>query len=281
MYSNIIQRAFIMLNKQDSYVGMDNGIRKILNTLEGIDDGIYINEIENGFPDFNMDDWLAKHKSEGLLGSCHGILLPIDKNLRLFSLLGIFRKIEQSSFEEYIDEYYSDDMLSTGVELFASVAGIYAGLKGKPDLNFQTMERHRQKEIKKVKEFNEEISSDFERLLLDDIELKYPSNKTKIIMGDNFENISNSTIINKSLLLEVMEKEDDGINHILMKIKRNVEDSQNEDAIGLFNDLLEELSNNEPKKRRLRSFWNGLVELLPHIKNITDITSTINTLIGG
>lgn len=281
MYSGIVKRAFMMLNTQNSYVGMDNGIRKILNTLESIDEGTYIKNIENGLPNVDIEDWLLKHKSEGFLGRGHGILLPIDKDKRLFLLLKIFRKIGQGSFEAFIKEFYREDLLSMCADLFLHLSGVYMGLNGKNDLNFKMMEHDREKEVNNVKRFNEDISSDFERLLLDDIELKYPRNKTKIIMGDNFENVFNSTIVNRSVFFDVMKNEDDDKSLLLVKMKRIVEESQNEDAIGLFNDLLEELSKKEPRKRRLRSFWNGIVELLPHIKNITDIASNIDKLIGG
>ena len=269
-----------MLNKQDTYIGMDNGIRKILDTLENIDDGLYLQDLENESQDFDMDTWIEEHKSEGLLGRGHGVLLPIDKDLRLLSLLGIFKKIQESSFEDYSNNFYGEDLLSTSLELIASVAGIYEGLRGNPNLNFKTMERHRKKEIENVSRFNEEVSSEFERLLLDDLEIKYPKNKTKIIMGDNFENITNSTIVNKSFLLDVMEKVDDDMNQLLIKLKKTVEESNNEEAIELFNDLLEELSQKKPKTRRLKSFWHELVDLLPHINSITDIASNINSLLG-
>lgn len=142
------------------------------------------------------------------------------------------------------------------------------------------MELHRKREIEKVNRFNEEVSSEFERLLLDDLEIKHKKNKTKIIMGDNFENKSSSTIVNKSNLLTVFEKVEDDMALLLIKLKRLVEQSNNEDAIGLFNDLLEELSQKQPQKRKLKRFWHELVNLLPHINNTTDITAIINSLWG-
>lgn len=270
-----------MLGKQDSYIGMDNGISKILNILENIDNGLYLQNIEKGFQNFNIDTWIKENQSEGFLGRGHGILLPIDKELRLLSLLGIFKKIRDSSIEDYLNSYYSEDFLSTGLELITSVTGVYEGLRGNPELNFRTVERNRKKEIKNVNMFNEEVSSEFERLLLDDLEIKYPKNKTKIIMGDNFENITNSTIVNKSFLLEVMEKVDDNTTQLLVKLKKIVEESNNEEAVGLFNDLLEELSQQKPKTRRLKSFWHELTGLLPQINNITDIAANINSLLGA
>lgn len=108
--------------------------------------------------------------------------------------------------------------------------------------------------------------------------VKYSKNKTKIIMGDNFENITNSTIVNKNFLLEVMEKVDDNTTLLLVKLRKIVEESNNEEAVELFNDLLEELSQQKPRTRRLKSFWHELVSLLPQINNITDITANINSL---
>lgn len=278
MYSEIIKRAFLMLKKSDSYIGMDNSTRKILNVLEHIDNGLYLRDIENGFQRFNVDTWFKEHKSEGMLGSSHGVLLPIDKDLRLLVLLRIFHKIQESSFEDYINEFYSEDLLSTSMDLVILLSGVYKGLKGDPKLNLKNIESHRKKEIRNINRFNKEVSSEFERLLLDDLEIKYPKDKTKIIMGDNFENITNSTIVNKSNLLTVMDKVDDDMTQLLIKLKKMVEQSNNEDAIGLFNDLLEELSQKKPQKRKLKSFWHELVNLLPHINHITDIASNINSL---
>lgn len=78
-----------------------------------------------------------------------------------------------------------------------------------------------------------------------------------------------------------MEKENsEKLKHALMKLKKVVEGSNNEDAVGLFNNFLEELSNKTPPKRRLKSFWTSLVDVLPHIKNLTDISVGISSLIG-
>ena len=282
MYRNIVKRSFLMLNTSDSYVGMDNSIRKLLNVLESIDDGTYIYNIDKSFPDFDLDEWISEHRSETFLGGGHGVLLPIDKSLRLLVLLRIFQYIRDKSFEDYIDRCYSENVISAGADLMMLLSGVYSGLKGNPQLNFKNMERHRKKEMEKVKLFNKEVSSDFERVLLDDLELKYPRNGTKVIMGDNFENISNSTIINKSVLFDVMEKENnEELKSALMELKKVVEASNNEDAVGLFNDFLEELSSKEPKRRKLKSFWKSLVEVLPHIKNMTDISVGVNSLLGG
>ncbi len=281
MYSNIIKRSFQMLKNSDSYIGMDNSICKLLNILESIDEGRYINNIEKCFPDFELDEWISEHHPETFLGGGHGVLLPIDKNYRLFILLRIFQDIRDKSFEDYINRCYNENILSTGTDLILLLTGLYSGLKGNSQLNLQNMERHRKKEMEKVAIFNNEVSSEFERVLLDDLELKYPRNKAKVIMGDNFENISNSTIVNKSVLLDVMEKENsEELKRALMKLRKVVEGSNNEDAVGLFNDFLEELSNKTPQKRRLKSFWTSLVEVLPHIKNLTDISVGIASLIG-
>ena len=206
--------------------------------------------------------------------------MPIDKALRLLVLLGIFKRIQESSFEDYIDEFYSENLISNITDLVVSLGSTYAGIKENHALGLKNMEFHRKREIEMVNRFNEEVSSEFERLLLDDLEIKYPKNKTKIIMGDNFENISSSKIVNKSNLLTVFEKVEDDMALLLIKLKRLVEQSNNEDAIGLFNDLLEELSQKQPQKRKLKSFWHELVNLLPVLNNIIDITANINSLWG-
>lgn len=281
MYSNIIKRSFQMLKKADSYIEMDNGISKLINLIKSIDNGGYFSNIENRYPDFDTEKWISEHQSETFLGRGQGVVLPIDKDCRLLVLLKIFKNIQNHSFQDYIDQYYSEDVISKGMDLIMLLSGVYTSLKGDPRLNFENIEHLREKEKEKVKLFNEKISSEFERVLLDDIEIKYSRNKTKIIMGDNFENISNSTIVNKGVLFNVIKKENNkDLNDILIKLGKIVEESNNEDAIGSFNDLLWELSEKTPKKRRLNSFWNGLVEALPHIKDLTDIYVGINTLIS-
>lgn len=103
----------------------------------------------------------------------------------------------------------------------------------------------------------------------------------EVIMGDKFENISNSTIINKSNLKHALNKNksDKEFAQILDKIRQLVERSDNKEAAEAFNDFTEELSKEEPKKSKLKSFWDSLTTFLPNILSMTDITGKIIDMI--
>lgn len=103
----------------------------------------------------------------------------------------------------------------------------------------------------------------------------------EIIMGDKFENISNSTIINRSNLENALNrnKNDKDFAEILDKVRQLVEQSGNKDVGEAFNDFTEELSKEEPKKSKLKSFWDSLTSYLPNILSMTDITGKIIDMI--
>ena len=277
-YSNIIKRSFQKLKDSRSYIEMERNIRHLLNSLEHIDEGNYINGIRDEYSDSKMEQWMSEHHSETFLGSGNGIYLPTEQEHRLQVLLYIFDYIEKSSFEDFIEKYYSNNFMIQACDGFLLIAGICTGLKGNSQLALENMERHSKWEMDKINKFNHDISLEFENVLLNDIELKYVNNKDYTIMGDYYNNVHNSTIINRSYLLNTLEKNDDSTIQVLLKLKRIIEESQNEEATGLFNDFLEELSLKTPQKRRLKSFWNGITENLPHIKNFTDIVTGISSL---
>lgn len=103
----------------------------------------------------------------------------------------------------------------------------------------------------------------------------------EIIMGDKFENISNSTIINRSHLENALNKNkgDKELVDILDKIRQLIVETGNKDAGEVFNDFTEELSKDEPKKSKLKSFWHSLTSYLPNILSMTDITGKIIEMI--
>jgi hypothetical protein len=99
-----------------------------------------------------------------------------------------------------------------------------------------------------------------------------------ISVGDN----STATIINRSNLVNALNSvatgDRDEVKEALERIASVVKESKNEDAVEHFNDLTEELAKPEPKKTRLRSFWDSLAKTLPQIAEMGATTAKIISL---
>jgi len=99
------------------------------------------------------------------------------------------------------------------------------------------------------------------------------------VMGDNFESVTNSTIINKSLVQNAFNKvkneKDEETGNALMKVANEIEKSKDPSAGVLFNGFTEELSKPQPDKERLKSFWRGIDNVLPTIKSIAEVSNKI------
>jgi hypothetical protein len=105
----------------------------------------------------------------------------------------------------------------------------------------------------------------------------------EVVMGDKFENISNATIINRSLVQNAFNKVRDEVEtaNALKRVADEVERSGNTEAAENFNAFSEELQKPEPKKSLLRSFWGGVTLALPSILQMTDIVAKISKLYTG
>lgn len=279
-YSKVLKRSFEKLMNSEDYHSVDCAIEEIMEYIKEIDNGLFGKELNDLYPISDMEQWLDKNRRNGHLGMGLGVNMPSDKNGKLGVLFQIFNYIyEDTSVEKYIDEYYADSYIRTGTDLLIGIAGIFNGLKGDPELTMKHNEQLRENEKNKVTDFNESISNEFERLLLNKLDMAYPDEKTKIIHGDNFENIINSSIINKSSLVDVMNSySDNKLNKALLKLQAIIDKSKNEEAIDLFNDFNEELLKTTPKKSKLRAYWDRLQRILPSIKNMADITVAITGL---
>lgn len=66
---------------------------------------------------------------------------------------------------------------------------------------------------------------------------------------------------------------------IIGEVSQLVKQSGNKDASEVFDDFTEELSKAEPKKTRLKAFWDYLTSYLPDILSMTDITGKIVDMI--
>lgn len=101
--------------------------------------------------------------------------------------------------------------------------------------------------------------------------------------GDRFSNIgAGAVIINRSTLTNAMNSVslagDAETAAALEQLGKAIEESGNKAAAENFNAFNEELQRAEPRKSLLRSFWNGVVEALPSIVELTSAAAKIATL---
>jgi hypothetical protein len=101
-------------------------------------------------------------------------------------------------------------------------------------------------------------------------------------MGDNFSDIRNSTIVNRSLVEKAFNKlnaaGDADAAGALRKIAEVVAQSGNKEAGELFDLFNEELTRTPPpppRKSVLKSSWDGLVKTLPAIAAIAGAVAAL------
>jgi hypothetical protein len=106
----------------------------------------------------------------------------------------------------------------------------------------------------------------------------------KFIMGDTFENISNSTIINKSLVEnsynKISEQYGQQTGEALLKIAEFIHSSNDPAAGTLFDKFNEELRKPTPDKSLLKRIWSGIERVLPYISTISNAVIAIAPLMG-
>ena len=109
-------------------------------------------------------------------------------------------------------------------------------------------------------------------------------NAAEVTMGDKYENIHSSTIVNHSLVENSFNKVrrdfDEETANALKKIADEIEKSNNKDAAENFSSFNEELQKPEPKKTVLRSLWSGITTALPTILQVTDVATKIDKLLN-
>lgn len=101
-------------------------------------------------------------------------------------------------------------------------------------------------------------------------------------MGDKFEQISNSTIINRSSVENAFNQTKERVNEetadALVEIAEVVEKSNNIAAGSLLNNFMDEVKSKEPDKSKLRQYWDALVSVLPSIATLATACSKIAVL---
>ena len=71
---------------------------------------------------------------------------------------------------------------------------------------------------------------------------------------------------------------EDGLQRAITALTALVEESKSEQAKELLEALVEEL-NGKKRKAPLKSAWNSLIEIIPRIKDVVEITSEISKMI--
>src|SRR5262249_14905895 len=98
--------------------------------------------------------------------------------------------------------------------------------------------------------------------------------RQEIIMGDKFENVQNSTIINRSVVQDaiksVQKSSKSDISAALVAVAEIIERSNNAAAASVFNRFVGELKVEQPSKPVLKQCWDGLTGLLPDIAKLAD-----------
>jgi sugar-specific transcriptional regulator TrmB len=138
------------------------------------------------------------------------------------------------------------------------------------------------KEIENAKGAIRNLESDLESLshpAVYNIETIIQGN---VSLGDIFENIHASTIINKSMLEnsfnKVKKEHNEQASKALVKVAEFIEKSGDPAAGALFNNFTEELNKPQPDKSRLKSFWSGIEKALPSIASVSEAVAKIVTL---
>ncbi|WP_142251136.1 hypothetical protein [Bradyrhizobium sp. UNPF46] len=101
-------------------------------------------------------------------------------------------------------------------------------------------------------------------------------------MGDNFSNISQSVIYNRSLVKDSSAMLSTAGNaaaaEAITKVAKLVEESGNKEAEELFAQFNEELQKPEPRKSLLRRSWDSLVAVLPAVTAVAGAAAAISKL---
>jgi hypothetical protein len=98
-------------------------------------------------------------------------------------------------------------------------------------------------------------------------------------VGDTFSNISNSTIVNRSLVSRsfqrLSEQGEPDAAATLQQLGEIIEQNDNQDAVEAFNALNEEIASGSPKKGVVRSLLSGIANALPTVAKVAESVDTI------
>lgn len=98
-------------------------------------------------------------------------------------------------------------------------------------------------------------------------------------VANKSQNVVNKSKVEGSLNAIKQEFGQDAVDAI-KRVEEEINKSGNKEAVELFESFNEELQKPEPKKSILRSFWTGIVSLVPTLNGMVEITSKILQIIG-
>ena len=98
-------------------------------------------------------------------------------------------------------------------------------------------------------------------------------------MGDFIQTGPNSTVINRSLLSNSLNKVRNEVGgdvaDAINAVAEEVQKSHDADAIELFDEFNRELQSDTPRKSMLRVLFDGITKAAPAINSLTDATTKI------
>ena len=180
----------------------------------------------------------------------------------------------------------SKNSLKNAVDWLKDYASRHSGMENPPIFtNFDECYQH----------FENPIEFSIAQLFQNDIDMvrlnAYMSysgltiNIGELRVKDIFNNISNSTIINRSSVEKsfnrIQEKYDKETAMALLQVAQEIEKSGNKEAAELFENFNEEIQKPKPRRSVLRSVWEGIEKALPSVLEITDIAIRISKILSG
>ena len=105
----------------------------------------------------------------------------------------------------------------------------------------------------------------------------------EMIMGDKFENIHGSTIVNRYTLQNALNsarvQEDEEVRAFLKALSSEVEAAKDDTAGEILDQLNEEISRDEPRVSLLKRSWDALVQGLPSVAKIAGASAALAKLL--
>lgn len=102
-------------------------------------------------------------------------------------------------------------------------------------------------------------------------------------MGDKFKNISNSTIINRSVAEHVVNRygsNDPELASAIKEVATYIHESDNTSAGLLFDQFAKAADTEKPDKSKLRKFWDDLVAVMPGVESVAGAATVAARLIA-
>lgn len=173
--------------------------------------------------------------------------------------------------------------LHTAVDWLKDYASRYSFMTDPPILNdFDETCEH----------FDNPVEFSIERLFNNDFDIDllkayqglygFTINIKELHMGDVFENISDSTIVNRSVVEKsfgkIQTEFDEETAKALLLVAEEIAKSGNKEAAELFTGFNEELQKSNPRKNILNKLWDGIIAVLPGLSQLADVCLKISKL---